>query len=182
MDAFLDAFWPNVAATLVGVVLGLPVALWVNRLATSRSTADARAAQELRVDHALQVLTSAFESNTTLLRDYSDVLAASKVRWNIGLDLSAWSAIREDLAAELTDPAFRRKVAFHFSQLSLLRRLNDEYLGFAFGTNASMSSAEQTKTSIRSNMQSLCDQLHAEAVELSLACKEARRGLVPGAR
>ena len=33
MDAFLSAFWPNAAATVAGIVLGFPVALWINRLA-----------------------------------------------------------------------------------------------------------------------------------------------------
>src|SRR5947208_9315445 len=120
MDAFFSAFWPNAAATLVGVILGLPVALWVNRLAVKGAARAARENQIQRVDHALQVLVSAMEANRNLLQEYAEILAASRLRWRLAVDTSAWDAIKEDFVAELTDPALRRRIAFHFSQLSIL--------------------------------------------------------------
>ena len=177
MDAFFSAFWPNAAATLVGVVLGLPVALWVNRLAINRAARSTQESQIQRVRHALEVLIAAMGSNSTLLLEYVEVLAGSRVKWRLALDTSAWEAIKADFVAELTDPALRRRVAFHFSQLDLLRSLNSELLSFVAGTNASMSDANATRSSINETLRSMCTQLAAEATELISVAKTARQAL-----
>ena len=174
MDAFLTAFWPHAAATLVGIVLGLPVALWINRLALKNTERSTLRVQVQRLDHALQVLISAMESNQSLLGEYANVLSESKVSWRLNLDVSAWDVIKADIVAELTDPDLRRQLAFHFMKLNSLRALNQEYLGFAFGTNASMSSAEKVRESIKTNMKSMCEELQSHAVELVALCKAAQ--------
>jgi hypothetical protein len=177
MDAFLTAFWPNLAATLVGVALGLPIAMWVNRLALRGAERTAQKSQAQRVDHALQVLISAMQANAVLLREYAELLAAGKVKWRLALDVSAWEAIKGDFIAELTDPALRQEVAFHFSQLTVLGALNQEYLGFGFGTNASMSGADATRTSIGQNLKTMCNELSARADALVTASKAAQQSL-----
>lgn len=178
MDAFLLAFWPNLAATLVGVVFGLPIALAVNRLALRGAEQTTKKAQAQRVDHALQVLISAMRANASLLRDCGELLATSRVRWRLGLDVSAWDAIKADFIAELTDSALRREVAFHFSQLEQLTVLNQEYLQFIFGTNASMSGSEATRTSIGSHLKTMCNELSLQADKLVSASTAARQFLV----
>jgi len=88
MDTFLSAFWPNAAATVVGIVLGLPVALWINRLALKNAGRSTLSNQAQRLDHALQVLISAMENNQGLLGEYATVLSESKVSWRLNLDVS----------------------------------------------------------------------------------------------
>ena len=178
MDAFLIAFWPNVVATLVGVVVGLPIALWVNRLALRGAEQTAKSGQAHRADHALQVLISAMQGNGTLLREYAEVLATAKVRWRLGLDVSAWEAIKTDFIAELTDSSLRREAAFHFSQLEVLTVLNQEYLQFIFGTNASMSDSDATRTSIGNHLKTMCNDLSLQAEKLVSASTAARQSLV----
>ena len=177
MDAFLIAFWPNLAATLVGVVVGLPIALWVNRLALRGAERTAHKSQAQRVDHALQVLISAMQANGALLREYGDVLAAAKVRWRLGLDVSGWDAIKADFIAELTEPSLRREVAFHFSQLATLTVLNQEYLQFIFGTNASMSGSDATRTSIVDHLKTMCNELSLQAEKLVATSRAAQQSL-----
>jgi hypothetical protein len=176
MEAFLAAFWPNLAATAAGVILGLPVALWVNRLAQSGVNREARAAQAQRVCHALEVLAAAMQSNQSLLKDYADVLAGSKARWTLPLDTSAWDATKDDLLAEMTDPALRRELAFHFLQLKTLRNLNSELLSFSVGTNASMSSAKETRAGLNATMCSMCATLEEQAKQLIAQSIESQKG------
>jgi len=175
MDAFLTAFWPNAAATIVGVVLGLPIALWINRLALKNAEQSNLALKVQRLDHALTVLVAAMESNLLLLESYASILADSKVTWHLNLDVSAWEAIKDDFAAELTDPDLRRQLAFHFRELNSLLSLNAEYLGFSFGTNASMSGSEQVKASIKANMQSMCEELQRQATQIIDLSKSAQQ-------
>lgn len=175
MDAFFAAFWPNAAATVAGIVFGLPVALWINRFASKQAERSTLSNQAQRLDHALQVLISAMESNHGLLSEYATVLSESKVSWRLNLDISAWDAIKADIVAELTDPNLRRQLAFHFKKLDALRNLNNEYLGFAFGTNASMSNSDMVKKSIKGNMTSMCEELQIHSSELIRQCREAQK-------
>jgi len=174
VDAFLTSFWPNAAATLAGIVFGLPVALWINRLALKNSERSTLSNQAQRLEHALQVLNAAMESNHSLLSNYAAVLSESKVSWHLNLDVSAWDAIKTDVVAELTEPELRRQLAFHFMKLDALRNLNTEYLGFAFGTNASMEGSEEVRECIKENMGSMCEELQAQSSELILQCKAAQ--------
>ena len=174
MDTFLAAFWPNAAATVAGIVLGLPVALWINRLALKNTERSTLSNQAQRLNHALQVLIAAMESNQSVLGEYATVLSESKVSWRLNLDVSAWDAIKTDIVAELTDPDLRRQLAFHFMKLNALRNLNTEYLGFAFGTNASMSGSEKVRESIKGNMKSMCEELQVHSSELIRQCKAAQ--------
>lgn len=174
MDTFLSAFWPNAAATVIGIVLGLPFALWINRLALRNAEHSTLSNQVHRLNHALQVLISAMESNQGLLSEYVTVLSESKVSWHLNLDVSAWDTIKTDIIAELTDPDLRRQLAFHFMKLDALRKLNNDYLGFAFGTNASMSGSEKTRESIKGIMESMCEELQANSADLIQQCKTAQ--------
>lgn len=174
MDAFLLAFWPNAAATLVGIVFGLPIAMWVNRLALRGAERASLKSQSQCLDHALQILVSAMETNQGILQEYTQVLSESKVHWRLSLDVSAWDAIKTDFIGELTDPSIRRQLAFHFAQLLILTNLNQEYLGFAFGTNASMSGSEKTRESINANLKAMCEELDQRAGELIATSKAVR--------
>jgi hypothetical protein len=178
MNDFLTAFIPNLAATLVGVGLGLPIALWLNRLALRGAEKTSKRADAQRVDHALDVLISAMQINASLLRDYEKVLTASKVRWRLGLDVVAWDAIKADFVADLTGSSLRREVAFHFYQLAMLTTLNQEYLQFSFGTNASMSGADATRVSLRSHLKTMCKELSQQSDKLILESKSAKQYLV----
>ena len=177
MDAFLSAFWPNLAATLVGVALGLPIAMWVNRLALKGTERTTQKVQSQRVHHALQVLVSAMEANGGLLREYAQVLSVGQLKWQLGLDVSAWDAIKADFVAELTDPSLRREVAFHFSQLVVLTALNQEYLAFNFGTNASMSDSNKTRNSIGETLKKMCSHLSLQADNLVATSRVAQQSL-----
>jgi hypothetical protein len=69
-------------------------------------------------------------------------------------------------------------VAFHFSQLTALSALNQEHLGFSFGTNASMSGSDATRTSISQDLKTMCNELSARAQALVTASKAAQQSLL----
>jgi len=55
-EGFWAAFWPNLASTFIGVGLGVPVALQLNRLNVSHSDRVRVAADKARVVEALASL------------------------------------------------------------------------------------------------------------------------------
>lgn len=96
----------------------------------------------------------------------------------LALDVSAWDAIKTDFIAELTDPALRQEVVFHFSQLANLGALNQEFLEFNFGTNASMSGSDATRAGIGQNRKTMCSELSVQAEALVTASKAGQQSLL----
>jgi hypothetical protein len=67
LSTFLDAFWPNLAATLIGVVIGVPIALFLNEFVLSRQRKLQAADTHRQVHNAIDVLVDACRYNTLLL-------------------------------------------------------------------------------------------------------------------
>ncbi len=155
MTEFWIAFWPNLASTLVGVLLGVPLALWINRSVVTQGETARREGERLRVAHALRVLNKALTDNRTLLQDFAATLAASRTKYDSGLDTSAWDAVKSDLTTELSDPELRQRLAYHFSRLTTLVKMNEEYLYFIDGVGASMTSATETRKTLHNVVSNL---------------------------
>jgi len=125
-DSFLSDFWPNLAATVVGVTLGIPIGLWTNRkmIAHEKQTQDAedRARFRTGLEEVLAILrANAFNAEVTvcILRDevVEDVPPDPK------LDSTAWEAYRSDVASMLRDPRLHVRLALYFERVALAKRL-----------------------------------------------------------
>ena len=146
-----------------------------------QSESSAKAAQKARLAHALDVLVVALQNNAINLEEFAGIIGDSKAKWYFALDTSAWDTIKADIAPELTDPELRRKLAYHFGQLSALEDLNQQFLSFAFGVNRSMSSSDKTRESIKVTLVSLAKGTRVDALELISAATETRaKVLSPG--
>ena len=137
MAGFWVAFLPNVAATLVGVLVGVPLALLINRRAVLHGEAARAVAEKARVADALEVVSKALTYNATPLETLVQTLEQGKAQLDLPLDTSAWGAVKADVSG-IVEPELRRRLAFHFSRLEALVELNSMFLTFVTGTNASM--------------------------------------------
>lgn len=176
-QTFLASFWPNLAATIFGVALGIPIALWINRLASKGTQRLATQSQHHRLDHALQVLILAMEENQIILSQYKETLEQDRIKLELGLDLSAWNAISADFSAELTSPSLRRLIAHYFIQIAELKYLNQEYVGFVFGTNASMMGSAGTRELFRNTMTEMCAKLFNQGNDLVISANDLRKSI-----
>lgn len=177
---FWSDFWPNLASTIVGVVVGVPLGLWINRKAAGESERQRKRADQTQIAHALEVLHLAIRHNRGQLQGFASALSEAKTIFDAGIDYSTWDAVQGSLTAELRDPALRQRLAYHFQRLGALVKLNDMYLRFTIGVDASMTSSGPVRQALRTALTTVVAQLDAEAGELETATSTARTRLLAG--
>jgi hypothetical protein len=182
MSDFWSAFWPNLASTILGVIIGLPAALWINRRVTQEADVQRQASERGAVAHALEILRLALGANKERLERYAKALAESSTLYDTGLDSSSWDALQSELTAELGDPDLRQRLAYHFSRTEAVKKLNDMYLNFSVGVESSMSNAAEVRRALGTALPRAVAELLQESQELMSSIDAARERLTGAAR
>lgn len=175
LDEFLTAFWPNLAATSAGVILGVPIALWVNRIVSGSARRAQNAAAKKQLLNACDVIEAVLSHNNSIISQYPNILNNEQLAWNLGVNTTTWNAVSQDFSSELTPPELRSRMSHHFGNVTTLMWLNEQYLKFNFSVDASMSSASIVKGSLRTHLISLCQVLTGEQVKLLEMISELRK-------
>jgi hypothetical protein len=71
LTTFVEGFVPNLAATMIAVLVGLPGGLWLNRKALALQDERERATRKDRLRHALGQLLGAGRFNLVLLSHFA---------------------------------------------------------------------------------------------------------------
>ena len=141
---FWIGFWPQLAATIFGVLIGVPAGLWLNRRAVSVAGAAQEKADADRLDGALASLASSIGENKAPL--------AAVVGLNTGeyliqpaLETTTWEAVKGEIVSLLRLPKLQRDLAAHFDLIARTARLCDLLAEHSHGVQAGMSSAAKTR-------------------------------------
>lgn len=163
---FWSAFWPNVAATLVGVVVGVPIALYLNSLAGKASHARAKADGAARLRNAVLSLSSALDHNELKISALKANLEQARAVFELGIDVAAWEATRSQVIENLDDPGLYRRLALYHSDLQNLSRLCVMYLDMVAGIASALGGVEGTRDALRNYLLARASQLLAESASL----------------
>lgn len=174
MDEFLKAFWPNFVSTVLGLVLGLPLALLVNRRVISHSEQLKQQSEQTQLNTALKILRQTLAANRGRLSVFVETLSNSKAPFNTMLDTTAWEAVRIEVTRYLHNPELQGRIAYHFSQLAALAKLNDSYIDFSAGVAAAIGGSEQTRTVLRSYLVKSAEALDAGAKEITTLIENSK--------
>ena len=166
MNEFWTAFWPNFASTLSGLVLGIPLGLWVNHRMIAHSEKIRKTEENKRLHHALDTVNSALSFNQGKLRDLITTLKCDRAFLDPGIDQSAWEACREEIIPFLRDPVLQRQIAYHFAQLRSLTRLSNMYLDFVAGVGSALGRAPELRASLRDYIMNISDDPAAESTKI----------------
>jgi len=126
MSAFFDAFWPNLAATLLGVVFGIPIALFINRrfFEHQRKFESDQAAR--RLGDAIAVLIGACRYNVKILDSMCEASLIGHVMHSPDLRLTTWDAVGSVLTNSCADPDLLQMLSHHWLRLRRIQSLSDE--------------------------------------------------------
>ena len=130
---FWITFLPNVVATLVGVILGVPIAMWLNRLSLSATNRRDEFEGRKRLRHGLEALIAALVHNQAALQAIAAQVVEGRIPFDSAIDAVAWDASRSEIVPFLRDPDLHRKAALYFSRVESLRRLTGMYLDVMLG-------------------------------------------------
>lgn len=114
---FWDAFWPNLASTLVGAAIGVPAGLLINRQAVRYAERRSHRAEDKLLQHTLEVLYSALECNKKVLSQLVNKEKRKARKLIKPLDTGTWDAVRTLLPSSFRNPELLRRLAYHWVQL-----------------------------------------------------------------
>lgn len=134
MSQFLAAFFPNLASTLLGIVLGVPVALYLNNRLMHEQKRYATGERVRRLDEAVKVLAGACQYNVRVLENMAKLALEGKVLRNPDLRLTTWDAVGAILTRISSDSDLLQTLSHHWLRLQRLERLNDEIFAREVGT------------------------------------------------
>lgn len=133
MRGFLEAFFPNLSATILGVVLGLPAALYVNGRLTASQRRLQRASEVSRRNVVVDVLDTACKYNAKILDRMAELALTAEAMRNPDLQTTAWDSVGSILSAECSDPVLVHRLSHHWLRLQRLEQLNDDVFRRAVG-------------------------------------------------
>jgi hypothetical protein len=126
MTAFFDAFWPNLAATIIGVILGVPTALALNERVISRQRRLQASDHYRNVKNAIEVLVDACRYNIRVLDAIGNEAQVGRVMHSPDLRLTTWDAVGPILAAGGSTPELLQLLSHHWLRLRRIQVLGDE--------------------------------------------------------
>lgn len=163
---FWTDFWPNFTSTILGLILGLPLGLWTNRKIVISQDTQRQKEEEQRLKTALQIILEALTENNTRLHATIATINSSRVQFDIELDISAWDAVKDDITLHLHDPDLKKRIAYHFSRLTTMAKLNSMYLDFSAGIGSTLGGVEKTRESLKNHLLTTADFLSKDISEI----------------
>lgn len=127
-SSYLQALMSSWAATVLGIGVGLPVALWLNRLAQREAdkaeNEKTLAAAKLREDRVLQIVEQELTGNLGYIEA---VINNNSLRFHF--DVARWQAIGSSGdAAAIDDLAVLQRVARTYEQIETLNAIAGQWL------------------------------------------------------
>jgi len=164
MNEFLQAFWSNLCATVLGVVFGLPAAIYINRLLSVAQRRHEATTEANRRDDAIDVLIRSCRWNEKRLEVMRTFARDGRVMRNADLQVTTWDAVGPVLTPICPSPELLQQLSHHWLRLHRLERLNDEVFAREVGTLPPLSD--------RDMMLGMWGELHDCALSLAAHARE----------
>jgi hypothetical protein len=152
MEAFFTSFWPNLAATIFGVIIGLPVALWLHRKGHAAIERDRLQGERTRLLRSLEIIDESIAANRPRLERLKAALGAGRVLFDPGLETAAWEAVGSGVCSGLHETALPARLAYHFARLTIVSRLNGLYLNYVVSVGAPPVTAESARDVLKQDL------------------------------
>ncbi|MBV6819008.1 hypothetical protein KWG64_13775 [Rahnella sp. PD12R] len=125
MIDFMSSFWPNFASTLAGVVIGFPVAIFVNQKVINQQNKITVQKSNDQLRKSLQVLLGAFEYNEPILKRIMELAFTGRVMRNSDLRITVWDVVGQNLMVNGCEPDLLQLLSHHWLRLKRLESLNE---------------------------------------------------------
>jgi hypothetical protein len=175
MENFLLAFWPNFAATFTGILIGVPIALYLNARSIKVANKNRLDDELVQLTHGLDAVVLSLNHNEPLLIKLITTVESKQPIYDTSLNLSAWEACREMIVPYLNDAELSRLIAYHFERLASVARLASMHLDWEVGVASAVGGSEKTRDALAANIVQSASLLIADTVTLRAAIKNAQK-------
>jgi hypothetical protein len=174
-DEFLKGFWPNFASTLGGVGVGVPVALWINRIAERRFARRQRAETHERVGRALDAVKEALSKNLPGIREVSTLVESGGYVTGLPLNTAVWGATHGELVPHL-DPLLSAGLAHHFQEVDLLMAHAERHSRYFIGMESALGGGDRVRGKLGVDLKPFADRLATRCDHLLRDVQAAQAG------
>jgi len=156
-------FFSNLFATLIGVLIGIPVALWVDRLTSSSH-------QRAQAKRILTAISDELTHNLGLLKQMRNELQKNVIFYN--LDLSAWLATTSRGLESLRNYDLVRQVSSLYYEFQHLSRKVDVQFQMHYSTLLTSPNYNEIRSSLVGPIVAHAAQLEKTTSEVMLIVKK----------
>ena len=149
---FWSSFMSGGLATIGGLIIGLPVALWTDRLIKKRELKIEKDEELKILNTALGIIRDVIDDNFAKLGKAYSTIQNEQVQTSLRLNTSAWDATKHDILKSLHNPDLKRNIAYHFEKLHSVETLNSLYLEKATGVSVALSGNKDTREVFKQNL------------------------------
>lgn len=149
---FWEDFWPNMAATAIGIVLGAPAALWINRQVVKSANEEKEREDYVRVCNALRTISVTMSENLSELVKNKAFYEKRAAQVMPRINATVWDAVKADILNHLHNPELKRDLANHFASLNQILQKNEKVFEFSISANESLVTRSQLPTRLRNNL------------------------------
>lgn len=166
---FFKDFLPGFIATVLGIPIALPFALWTNSLIVAQTEKAKQKEEAASLFRSLTAIKEALTFNSLHFGIMLQTFKDNRIPLDDHVDSSTWDAVKADVVQYLDDPSLKRRIAYHFSRMKELHRLQAVYIENTVGTTASLWQEPPLKQGLSEYLPEMIAKLLKEAQLLSEA-------------
>lgn len=171
-EAFWLNFWPGLASTIVGIIVGVPIALWLAHYALAIQERARHAEERARLARGLESLAFAMRHNLDRLRHLTSSLEKDQIPFDVALDVTAWDVSKQEIIPFLQDAGLQREIGHHFTRLESIRRLTALLLEQSTGVASALRGSQQVRKTLSEHLRKEAQDLSREAEALAMRIED----------
>lgn len=152
MEEFWISFWPNLASTVIGIIIGFPVAIWLNKLALSHSVKKQQEADKVDLHRTLNALGGSIDHNKEKLWSLLQTVSGGRFLIDTDFDTASWQAYNAQLSRLNNNIELNKQLISYHERIVNLTAINSKLCSNYLGIESSLSSADKVREYFRSHI------------------------------
>lgn len=166
MEEFWISFWPSLASTVIGIIIGFPVAVWLNKLALSYTVKKQQESNKIDLHRTLNVLSASIDHNTQKLSHLLQAVGGGHCLIDAGFDTASWQAYNSQLTKLNSNIELNKQLISYHERIINLTAINSKLCENYLGIESSLSSADKVREYLRGHIMSEAAKLTQESANI----------------
>ena len=166
MEEFWISFWPNLASTVIGIIIGFPVAVWLNKLALSYTVKKQQESDKTDLHRTLNAVGGSIDHNTEKLTILLQAVGSGHFLIDTGFDTASWQAYNAQLARLNSNIELNKQLISYHERISNLTVINSKLCNNYLGLESSLSGANKVREFLRGHIMTEASKLSLESANI----------------
>lgn len=169
MEEFWTSFWPNLASTVIGIIIGFPVAVWLNKLALSHAATKQAESDKADLHRTLNAIGDSIDHNIEKLNHLLQSVGSGQFLLDTSFDTASWQAYNAQLARLNSDIDLNKQLISYNERIVNLSSINSKLCSNYLGLESSLSGADKVRQFLRGHIMSEAAKLTQESTSIRAA-------------